>query len=656
MSRPQIGQQALVRDIYRAAERAGMTNDASVYNRAINAFRPYLDPKVRESQSVGIYLRDQLTSYRGDSQAVKMLQEAYRFIQEPLVNDVYAVARDFVENKPDIPVLFGNIAMVTSQIPPPAGVVLTAVASTISIVAELFGRGQPPPPPPTPEDLINQEFVLDMVGNHIRFSSGTMTDYGRWIWTNEKRTNEFVPGLGASGNYRGKAYAYAWLKELMRTNFFGQANPPQRALGDSGEYGMTIGNHAKDIDQLALEGKARGEQQDRYLWWLMWMCAIMGPWARGRMIGNNDDEKYKRTAFFSAISHEHLMLKRYLETQTYYQKVVDVMAFLTGKMQAFFVDANGKDIENLNPTGETFDFSGKSPNQIMSLYLQANAQRRTQIENRRRQMAGEGRVGQFFISRPLIEASGAVYDLTNDDRKLILKALRYGVLDVPDSIGGGQTGVQIPAFDGDANKRGILYDYLLRFAYLGLPCYIEGVGVPVTGASQTYYLPNLYTFKGRYAVHVYNPNGFNQWSSKIKQDFRQALDGIRSDNRLFKRCLFRKAILQHDEIKRGVYVRDHLNDINVSDLKAEFPDAGSIRVAVNEMRQDGVPLDDRRIIQTWYYFVGSMPAGLTEEELKRLNGLLEDSPRNDAGGVHSFAKTAAIVAAGAFAAKKAGAI
>ncbi|MCS7086431.1 MAG: hypothetical protein NZ534_10195, partial [Bacteroidia bacterium] len=340
---------ALAKDIYEAAKRVGMTNDASVYNRAINAFRPFIREDIRESQSIGIYLRDQLTSYRGDSQAVKILQEGYKLIQEPLVNNVYAVAKDYVENKPTIPILLGNIAMVTAQIPPPAGVVLTAVASTLSIVAELFGKGKAPIPPPTAEDLINRDFITDLVGNRYRFFPPSPT---RWIWANEARNNGLV--AANLGNEIGKKWAYGWFKLIQSTNFFGATSAPQRLMADGGgEFGLTIGNHTQDIDIYALENKVKNEQPDRYLWWLFYVFSKLDEYWRGRMLGNTNEEKYARTAFFQCQKFYAELINRQIATSSYYQKLVDVMAMLTGKMQAFFIDINGEDVENLNPQGET---------------------------------------------------------------------------------------------------------------------------------------------------------------------------------------------------------------------------------------------------------------------------------------------------------------
>ena len=647
MSNPNFNKQALIQDIYRAANQVGPVNNsaasARTINQAINPFRQYIMGPQKNSQSVGIYLLEQLSSYRGDSQAVKMLQEGYKFIQEPLVNDVYAVVKDYVDNKPDIPTLMGNVAMVTSQVPPPAGPILTGVAATIGIVASLLGNDKPPIPPPTAEDLINQAFMQEMVGVCYRITlPGNQV---RWIFRNEARTNEVVDNTGAF--YIGKKYMYPYLKKIFETKLYGQVTQePQRMLQDSGEYGLTIGNHTKDIDELALENKVRSEQGGRYLWWLLYVFNRMNDYWRGRMLGNSNEEKWARSAYFLSRQYYSMLLQRHLQTMTYYQKLVDVIAFITGKMQAFYVHDDGVTITNLNPQSPTFDFGGKSPQQILSLYIPENNNQRQQIQNRINQLRGEGKQGIAYVSRPLIEATGAVFDLTNLERRVILKALRYGVLDVPQNFGDD---IDIPNFSGISGKQGALYEYLLRFAYSALPCYIEGVGVPEKIGVREIIYPNLYTFKGIYTQHATSANGFNQWSGKIKDDFRAAISTLQSDSRLFKLCLFRKAVLQKEEIQNGVYVKDFLNDISVSDLKAEFPNAAAIRETITELRQQGIAFDDKKVIRTWYYFTNDLPPGLSEDEIRQLGGIYENTTTNSL-------KTAAIIGAGALVAKQTGVI
>jgi len=82
--------QALIQDIHRAANQVGPVNNsaasARTINQALNPFRQYIMGPQRNSQSVGIYLLDQLSSYRGDSQAIKILQEGYKAIQDPNFN------------------------------------------------------------------------------------------------------------------------------------------------------------------------------------------------------------------------------------------------------------------------------------------------------------------------------------------------------------------------------------------------------------------------------------------------------------------------------------------------------------------------------------------------------------------------------------------
>ena len=646
MSNPNFNKQALIQDIYRAANQVGPVNNsaasARTINQAINPFRQYITGPQKNSQSVGIYLLEQLSSYRGDSQAVKMLQEGYKFIQEPLVNDVYAVVKDYVDNKPDIPTLMGNVAMVTSQVPPPAGPILTGVAATIGIVASLLGNDKPPIPPPTAEDLINREFIKEMVGWCFREEG--LYNF-RWIFRNEARTNEI--GSPAGTIYIGKKYMYPYLKKIFETKLYGYVTQePQRPFSDSGEYGLTVGNHTRDIDRLALENKVRTQQGDRYLWWLLYVFYDMNEWWRGRMEGNSNEEKWARSAYFLSRQYYSMLLQRHLQTMTYYQKLVDVIAFITGKMQAFYVHDDGVTITNLNPQSPTFDFGGKSPQQILSLYIPENNNQRQQIQNRINQLRGEGKQGIAYVSRPLIEATGAVFDLTNLERRVILKALRYGVLDVPQNFGDD---IDIPNFSGISGKQGALYEYLLRFAYSALPCYIEGVGVPEKIGVREIIYPNLYTFKGIYTQHATSANGFNQWSGKIKDDFRAAISTLQSDSRLFKLCLFRKAVLQKEEIKNGVYVKDFLNDISVSDLKAEFPNAAAIRETITELRQQGIAFDDKKVISTWYYFTNDLPPGLTEDEIKQLGGIYENTTTNSL-------KTAAIIGAGALVAKQTGVI
>jgi hypothetical protein len=655
MSNPNFNKQALIQDLYKAAEQVGPTKNsvasARTINQAINPFRQYITGPQKNSQSIGIYLLDQLSSYRGDSQAVKMLQEGYKFIQEPLVNDAYAVVKDYVDNKPDIPTLMGNVAMVTSQVPPPAGPILTGVAATIGIIASLLGNDKPPIPPPTAEDLINRDFMSEMVGFCVRDMNSANP---RWIFRNEARTNELANTNNLTTLYIGKKYMYPYIKKIFETKLYGQVTQnPQRPLTDSGEYGLTYGNHTKDIDQYALENKVRSEQGNRYLWWLLFVFASMNEYWRGRMLGESNEEKWARSAYFLSRQYYSMLLQRHLQTMTYYQKLVDVIAFITGKTQAFYVHDDGVTITNLNPQSSTFDFGGKSPQQILALYIPDNNNLRAQIQNRINQLRGEGKMGIAYVSRPLIESAGAVFDLTNLERRVILKALRYGVLDVPQNFGDD---IEIPNFSGISGKQGALYEYLLRFAYSALPCYIENVGVPEKiGVTEKIY-PNLYTFKGIYTQHATSANGFNQWSGKIKDDFKAAIDTIRGDEMLFKMCLFRKAVLQKEEINRGVYVKDFLNDISVSDLKAEFPNAAAIINTITELRaRSGIAFDDKKVIQTWYYYTNDLPPGLTEDEIKQLGGLLEDTTRNSAGGDSNLAKVA-LIGAGALVAKKAGVI
>jgi len=426
MSNPNFNKQALIEDIHRAANQVGPVNNsaasARTINQAINPFRQYIMGPQRNSQSVGIYLLDQLSSYRGDSQAIKILQEGYNAIQDPLVNDVYAVVKDYVDNKPDIPTLMGNIAMVTTQVPPPAGPILTGVAATIGVIASLLGNDKPPIPPPTAEDIINQNFIKEMAGVCLRVNS--LTDV-RWIFRNEARTNELANTNNVQTQYIGKKYIYPWLKKIFETKLYGQVTQePQRRLEDTGEYGLTIGNHTKDIDVYALENKVRNEQGDRYLWWLLYVFYNMNEYWRGRMLGNTNEEKYARSAFFLSQNYYSFLLQNHLQAMTYYQKVVDVMAFITGKMQAFYVHDDGVTVTNLNPQPTTFDFGAKSPAQIIAYYMNDNNNRRQQIQNRINQLRAEGKFGSAYISRPLIESAGAVFDLTPRQRRLILQALR----------------------------------------------------------------------------------------------------------------------------------------------------------------------------------------------------------------------------------------
>ena len=649
MSNPNFNQQALIQDIFRAAEQVGPVKNsaanAKTINQAINPFRQYITGPQKNSQSVGIYLLDQLSSYRGDSQAVKMLQEGYKFIQEPLVNDAYAVVKDYVDNKPDIPTLMGNVAMVTSQVPPPAGPILTGVAATIGIIASLLGKDKPPIPPPTAEDLINRAFMRELVGDCAR---DYYSQNPRWIFRNEARTNELANNNNVTTHYIGKKYIYPWLKKIFETKLYGQVTQePQRPFSDSGEYGLTVGNHTRDIDQYALENKVRNEQGDRYLWWLLFVFFSLNDYWRGRMLGNSNEEKYARSAFFLSQNYYSTLLQRHLQTMTYYQKLVDVIAFITGKTQAFYVHDDGVTITNLNPQSSTFEFGGKSPQQILSLYIPDNNNLRAQIQNRINQLRAEGKYGTAYVSRPLIEATGAVFDLTNLERRVILKALRYGVLDVPQNFGDD---IEIPNFSGISGKQGALYEYLLRFAYSALPCYIENVGVPEKIGVREIIYPNLYTFKGNFNQHATSANGFNQWSGKIKENFRQAIQNLQSDQRLFKLCLLRKAVLQKQEIQNGVYVKDFLNDISVSDLKAEFPDISTIRNTITELRvNSNIRFDESKIIRTWYYFTNDLPPGLTEDEIRQLGGIYENTTTNSL-------KTAAIIGAGALVAKQTGVI
>lgn len=652
---PPIGQQALIRDITNAARNVGVVGDPAPYNRAVDAFRRSIpDPRARESQSFGIYFRDYVTSYRGDSGAVKMLQDVYKFLEEPLVNDIYAVARDWVENKPDIPVLFGNIAMVTAQIPPPAGVILTGVAGAISVISSLLGTRRPPPPP-TPEDLINRDFVLDMVGHLVRDAES------RWIWTNEKRGNLQSQLAGSAlGTLMGRAWAWNWLRELQDTNVYGHtsANPQRRIESGGGEFGLTAGNHTRDIDIYALESKVRNEQADRHFWWLMWAHLSLES-NRGKMLNNQNQEQfYDRTLYFLSCAYYRERLRQMISSMTYYQKVVDVAAFLTGRMQAFLVLPSGQ-VRNLIEPNERiqFDFlSTTSPSQILNLYIAQATQLRQRVMQRRNELAGQGLNGRLFISRPLIEAAAAAYDLSRDERILILKALRYGVMDVPSQLQGvGENGqpINIEGFD-EANVRGAFYHQLLYYAYMGLPCYIEESGVPVNDPSgNVRYLPNLHTYKGLTASCITQPSSFNNWSQRYRNQFKQAISRIRSEPRLFKRCLLRKAVLQYQDVMNGTYVGDFLNDISVSDLKAEFPTASDIVATINEMREDGASLDARGVIQTWYYFVGRLPEGMTEEQAEKLGVVLDSSLSNSAFR-GDLLKTAAIGAIGFVAAKKAG--
>jgi hypothetical protein len=655
MSNPNFNKQALIQDIYRAANQVGPVNNsaasARTINQAINPFRQYIMGPQKNSQSVGIYLLEQLSSYRGDSQAVKMLQEGYKFIQEPLVNDAYAVVKDYVDNKPDIPTLMGNVAMVTSQVPPPAGPILTGVAATIGIIASLFGDDKPPIPPPTNEDLINQAFMKEMVGDCVRvrlLGPGNL-EY-RWIFRNEARTNELGNTNNVTTNYIGKKYMYPYLKKIFETKLYGYVTQePQRPFGDSGEYGLTVGNHTRDIDQYALENKVKNEQGDRYLWWLLAAFYNMNESWRGKMFGNSNEEKWARSAYFLSRQYYSMLLQRHLQTMTYYQKLVDVIAFITGKMQAFYVHDDGVTITNLNPNPTDFSFLGRSPQYILSLYIPENNNQRQQIQNRINQLRAEGKYGTAYVSRPLIEATGAVFDLTNEDRRYILKALRYGVLDVPQDFGDN---IEIPNFNfsGISGRQGALYEYLLRFAYSALPCYIEGVGVPEKIGVREIIYPNLYTFKGIYTQHATSANGFNQWSGKIKDDFKAAISAIKGDQMLFKVCLLRKAVLQKQDIQNGVYVRDFLNDISISDLKAEFPDISTIRQVITELRTKGnIRFDESKVIRTWYYFTNDLPPGLSEDEIRQLGGIYENTTTNSL-------KTAAIIGAGALVAKQTGVI